>query len=337
MPDGFDIPKPIVLLVAIPAIAIMLALWIRDEMIRREPRRRVGNPWYWIVASGLLGAALWAVYLPGYVDEVLHIYYYAIAIVIGIMAAAWLSQLEARRRGVNTDLVWDALLWLVIAGVIGARIWHIFTPTPSILVPDPATGDLVNPYFVAGKTPWTYFYDIINLRRGGLGIPGAIIGGALALWIYCRAKKIPFLAWTDIAAPGVALAQAIGRWGNFFNQEVYGLPTDLPWHVFIEPGRRASGYESFEYFHPLFLYESLWNLINMGVLLWVGRRFADRLKPGDIFYGYMLFYAIGRFAMEFLRLDSAQVGGINFNQTFVAVVGVIAVGLIVWNHRPEKA
>jgi phosphatidylglycerol:prolipoprotein diacylglycerol transferase len=179
--------------------------------------------------------------------------------------------------------------------------------------------------------------DAINIRSGGLGIPGAVIGGAIALWIYCRKKKISFLTWADIIAPGVALAQAIGRWGNYFNQEVYGLPTNLPWKIKIDALHRVAGYESFEYYHPLFLYESLWNLLNMTILLVIGRRYKEWLKPGDIFYFYVISYAIGRFVLEFLRLDSSQIGGINFNQTFMIVVAVIMAGLVIRNHKtPQK-
>jgi phosphatidylglycerol:prolipoprotein diacylglycerol transferase len=330
IPDGFDISLSWILLFAIPALLITIVLMIYDETARRNPKRKMPNVWYWVVLSGLFGIALWAAFLPYYTGRVWHIYYYAIMIILGIIGAAVLSQVEAKRRGVNTDLVWDMLLWLVIAGVIGARLWHIFTPTPSAMVPDPVTGELANPYFVGGTIHWQ---QILNLRNGGLGIPGAIIGGAIALYIYSRVKKIPFLTWTDIAAPGVALAQAIGRWGNYFNQEVYGLPTSLPWKIYIDPAHRTEGYETYNYFHPLFMYESLWNLFNMAVLLWLARRFEKWLKPGDILYSYMFIYSIGRFGLEFLRLDAAQVGGINFNQTFIAIVGVIAIGLFLWNHR----
>ncbi len=329
-PNGFDISLSWILLFAIPALLITIALMIYDEVVQRNPKRKQPSVWYWVVLSGLFGIALWAAFLPYYTGRVWHVYYYAIMIILGIIGAALLSQVEAKRRGLNADLVWDMLLWLVIAGVIGARLWHIFTPTPSALVIDPATGELANPYFVGGTVHWN---QIFNLRNGGLGIPGAIIGGAIALYIYSRSKKIPFLTWTDIAAPGVALAQAIGRWGNYFNQEVYGLPTGLPWKIYIDPAHRAEGYETYEYFHPLFMYESLWNLLNMAVLLWLARRFEKWLKAGDIFYAYMFIYSIGRFGLEFLRLDAAQVGGINFNQTFVAIVGLVAVGLFLWNHR----
>ena len=188
-------------------------------------------------------------------------------------------------------------------------------------------------------TQWylTHPLDMINIRNGGLGIPGAIIGGAIALWIYCRNKKISFLTMADTLIPGVALAQAIGRWGNFFNQEVYGLPTNLPWKIYIDPAHRVPGYQNYDYFHPLFLYESLWNLLNMAVLLWVARRFEKWLRPGDIFFMYMIMYSIGRFSLEFLRLDASQVGGINFNQTFVVIVALVAGLLLFLDHRPRRA
>ena len=255
-----------------------------------------------------------------------HIYFYGILIMLGVVAAAFLGQAEAKRRGINPDYIWDALFWLVLAGIVGARIWHIFTPPPSMVA--------------QGITTAWYFahpLDMINIRNGGLGIPGAIIGGALALWLYCRSKKLSFLVMVDTVIPGVALAQAIGRWGNFFNQELYGRPTNLPWKIFIDPAHRIQGFQNDAYYHPLFLYESLWNLLNMAILLWLGRRFEKWLKAGDLFYIYMIMYSIGRFSLEFLRLDASQVAGINFNQTFVIVVAVVAGVLLFLNHRPRTA
>ena len=255
-----------------------------------------------------------------------HIYFYGILIMLGVVAAAFLGQAEAKRRGINPDYIWDALFWLVLAGIVGARIWHIFTPPPSMVA--------------QGITTAWYFahpLDMINIRNGGLGIPGAIIGGALALWLYCRSKKLSFLVLIDTVIPGVALAQAIGRWGNFFNQELYGRPTNLPWKIFIDPAHRIQGFQNDAYYHPLFLYESLWNLLNMAILLWLGRRFEKWLKAGDLFYIYMIMYSIGRFSLEFLRLDASQVAGINFNQTFVIVVAVVAGVLLFLNHRPRTA
>lgn len=255
-----------------------------------------------------------------------HIYFYGILIMLGVIAAAFLGQAEAKRRGLNPDYIWDMLFWVVLAGIVGARIWHIFTPPPSMV----AQGITTQWYL-------THPLDMINIRNGGLGIPGAIIGGALAMWVYCRNKKISFMNLADTVIPGVALAQAIGRWGNFFNQEVYGLPTNLPWKIYIDPAHRVPGYQNYDYFHPLFLYESLWNLLNMAVLLWVARRFKKWLRPGDIFFMYMIMYSIGRFSLEFLRLDASQVGGINFNQTFVVIVALVAGLFLFLDHRPRRA
>jgi phosphatidylglycerol:prolipoprotein diacylglycerol transferase len=260
----------------------------------------------------------------------LYIRFYGILIMLGAVAAAFMAEHEARRRKLNSEFVWDALILVLIGGILGARLWHIFTPPPSMLVLDPATGHYVNPYFING-TP--QILDIISIWKGGLGIPGAIIGGALALFFYCRRRKMSFSMWADIAVPGVALAQAIGRWGNFFNQELYGKPSTLPWAIYIEPQNRVPGYTQYSTFQPLFLYESLWNLLNMGLLLFLERRYQDKLKNGDLMLIYMIGYPFGRFWLEFLKLDSPRAGTININQTVMVVVLVIAVALLIWRHR----
>jgi phosphatidylglycerol:prolipoprotein diacylglycerol transferase len=244
---------------------------------------------------------------------------------IGAVAAAFLAEREARRRGLNSELVWDGLIWVLIGGIVGARIWHILTPPPSMVE--------------AGIT--TYFYlthplDALAIWRGGLGIPGAIIGGLVAIYFFCRRRGLEFTLWLDIAAPALALGQAIGRWGNFVNQELYGAPTDLPWRIFIEPQYRLPGFMDQEYYHPLFLYESLWNFGIVIVLLWLGRRKADWLINGDIFLIYLILYPLGRFLLEFIRLDSAQVAGINANQTVMAVVAIVAALALLWRHRSKE-
>ncbi len=333
MNNGFDLPITYLTLVGIPVLLVMLALMLRQwveergggQVSKRKGKRDAFQNIFWILPAIVIGIMAWFLLQPLVAGREIRIYYYGILITLGVIAAAFLGTVEARRRGFNPDYLWDALFWVVLAGIVGARLWHIFTPPPSMV-----EMGITTQYYL------THPLEALNIRSGGLGIPGAVIGGAIALWIYCRKKKISFLTWADVVAPGVALAQAIGRWGNFFNQEVYGQPTDLPWKIYIDPLHRVSGYENYEYFHPLFLYESLWNLLNMAILLVVGRRFAKWLKPGDIFYFYMISYAIGRFSLEFLRLDSAQVGGINFNQYFVLVVGIIAGGLIYWNHRLRR-
>ncbi len=250
--------------------------------------------------------------------------YYGIIITFGALVAAYLATREARRRGQDSDLVWDGLIWLLIGGIIGARLWHVFTPTPSLVQ--------------EGKTTWFYLthpLDLIWTREGGLGIPGAVIGGGLALFFFTRRHKLNFGLWADIAAPALALGQAIGRWGNYVNQEVYGLPTNLPWKIYISPLYRIPKYADQAYYHPLFLYESLWNLANMFFLLWLARRFVDRLKTGDLFLIYLIVYPVGRFFLEFLRVDSALVGGININQTIAAVVALLSSAALMWRHRKQ--
>ncbi len=257
-----------------------------------------------------------------FLDKPFAIYFYGILISIGVAAAAFLAHFETKRRGLNPDIIWDALFGVIIAGIVGARIWHILTPPPSMV----AMG-ITTQYYL------THPLDMLNVRSGGLGIPGAVIGGGLALWFYCRKRKISFLTWADTAAPGVALAQAIGRWGNYFNQELYGAPTNLPWKIYIDLAHRVPGYTDSEYFHPLFLYESLWNLASMFFLLWLGRRFAERLKPGDIFLTYLIAYPVGRFFLDFLRLDASEIAGINANQTFMVIVAVCAGVLLFLRHK----
>jgi phosphatidylglycerol:prolipoprotein diacylglycerol transferase len=257
-----------------------------------------------------------------FLNQSFHIYFYGILIMIGVVAAAYLSTLEAKRRGLDPEIVWDILFWVVLAGIIGARIWHILTPPASM-----AAQGITTKFYL------THPLDMLNIRNGGLGILGAVIGGALALLIYTRKKKLSFLVWVDVVAPGLALAQAVGRWGNFFNQELYGSPTNLAWKLFIDPVHRLSAYANVAYYHPLFAYEFLWNLANMALLLWLGRKLAASLKPGDIFLVYLIVYPFGRFMLEFLRLDPGQVGGANINQIIMAVIALAASALLVYRHK----
>jgi phosphatidylglycerol:prolipoprotein diacylglycerol transferase len=252
--------------------------------------------------------------------------YYGIIVMVGAVAAAFLAVWNARFYKRNPDFVWDGLLWVLIGGIIGARLWHIFTPPASMVE--------------QGIDTWYYLthpLDAINLRAGGLGIPGGVLGGALALYLYTRRKKENFLVWADIAAPALALGQAIGRWGNFVNQEVYGAPSSLPWAITIDPAYRLPGFESVATYHPLFLYESLYNLLNLGILLWLSRKYQKRLIPGDLFLTYLIIYPVGRFFLEFLRLDPSPVAGLNINQSLMAIVAPLAaIALVVRHQRRSK-
>jgi len=262
------------------------------------------------------------------------IHFYGIVIVSGAILGAWLAAREAERRGHNPEIVWDMLIYLMIGGIISARIWHVFTPSPNIMVRDALTGAMVNPYFAGGTI---HILDILAIWKGGLGIPGAVIGGAMVLYFYSKANQLDFAEWADIIAPGLALAQSVGRWGNYFNQELYGAPTNLPWKIFIDVAHRLPAYHDIEYYHPLFFYEALWNLLNMSLLIWISRRYMDRLKTGDIFLVYLIVYPLGRFFLDFLRLDASMVGGININQTIMGIVALCSTGILYYRHRKVNA
>jgi len=256
----------------------------------------------------------------------LFIRFYGILIMLGAVLAGWIASREAKRRNLNSELVWDMFPWLIIGGIIGARIWHILTPPASMVE--------------QGITAWYYLthpLDALAIWKGGLGIPGAVIGGAIALYIYCRKYKYSFGLWTDIIAPGLALAQVVGRIGNYINQEVYGAPTDLPWAITIDRPYRLPEYIDQATYHPLFAYEGIYNLINMAVLIWVGRKFGERLKNGDIFLLYLIIYPVGRFFLEFLRLDPSPVAGININQTIMAVIAICSTVFLIYRHSRKSA
>jgi phosphatidylglycerol:prolipoprotein diacylglycerol transferase len=182
----------------------------------------------------------------------------------------------------------------------------------------------------------THPLDAIAIWNGGLGIPGAIIGGGIALYLFTRRHQLDFPLWLDIAAPALALGQAIGRWGNFVNQEIYGSPTNLPWAIRIDPQHRLPGFENQETYHPLFLYESLLSFANVAILLWIARKSPSWYKTGDIFLIYLILYPVERFFLEFLRLDSSQVAGINANQGLMGVVALIAAGWLFLRHRQRS-
>lgn len=248
---------------------------------------------------------------------------YGIILMTGVIAAAFLADREAKRRNKNPDFLWDSLIWIVIGGVIGARLWHILTPSNS--------AGFSTAYYLANPL------DAINILNGGLGLPGAVIGGGFALYLTAKAQKQNFLIWADIVIPGVALGQAIGRWGNYINQELYGIATDLPWGIFIDPENRIPRGATAEFYHPLFAYESLFNLANMFFLLWISHKFIKKIKPGDVFLVYLITYPFARFWLEFLRLDISQVGGININQTLMAITMVVSAGLLVYKHKYAKS
>ena len=256
--------------------------------------------------------------------------YYGMLLMLGAIAAAAVASRLLKIDRADSELAWDGLIWVLVFGVVGARLYHVFTPSLSL-----QEQGITTAWYL------THPLDLINTTRGGLAMPGAIIGGVFGLYLFARRRKLQLGRLMDAAGPGVALAQAIGRWGNYVNQELYGPPTDLPWGIRIDPANRLPGYEPFERFHPLFLYESLWNLANFFFLLWLWRNYRDRLVSGDIFLAYLVTYPLGRFLLEYLRLDYVPAFGINFNQVVMLVVSIAAaVALYLRNRqvpvRPRK-
>ncbi len=223
----------------------------------------------------------------------------------------------------NPDHVWNGLIVIMIFAVIGARLYHVLTPSPSMA----AFGiESAADYF---RNP----AQLINLRAGGLGIYGGLAGGALGLFIYTRYQKASMLGWADIAVVGVALGQVFGRWGNFFNQELYGRPSDLPWAITIDAAQRLPGYEQFSRFHPAFLYESLWSLLAFLVLYFLVKRYDDKLLTGELTALYLIFYAVGRILLEQVRLDSRllNIAGLDVNMAIATFVSLlIALVMAIW-------
>lgn len=253
------------------------------------------------------------------------LYYYGIILMSGVVAGGWLASIMAPKFGQKQEKTWDLIIWLIIGGIIGARLWHVFTPSPSLVA--------------SGIDTWYYLthpLDMLNTRRGGLGIPGAILGGAIALYFFTKKHQLPFGAWMDISSFGLALGQAIGRWGNYMNQELYGMPTDLPWKIFIDLDHRMPGFEAQAFYHPLFLYESIWNSLNL-VVLWIFfGRFGKRSPSGTIFILYLMNYSLGRFLLDFLRLDASMVGGLNANQSVMALIFLMTVFIMLFRMRNLK-
>jgi prolipoprotein diacylglyceryl transferase len=232
---------------------------------------------------------------------------YAFAIIFGVFAAVWTGERRWVARGGRPGQIGDIALWAVPAGLVGARAWHVATDH-----------DL---YFGKGGDP----VGALEIWHGGLGIWGAIAGGLLGAWFYCRRHGILLRPLADALAPSLLLAQVIGRFGNYFNQELFGRPTTQPWGLEIDPAHRPAGYEQYATFHPTFLYEGLWNLAAMAVLLWLDRRF--RLGYGRVFALYVMLYTLGRGWIEDLRIDPVElqdVGGLRFNVWTSIVLFVLA-------------
>ncbi|MGW1192575.1 prolipoprotein diacylglyceryl transferase [Streptomyces sp. NPDC002559] len=240
---------------------------------------------------------------------------YAFCIILGVFVAIWLGNRRWVALGGQRGVIADITLWAVPFGLAGGRLYHVLTS------PDAYFGDHGEP--IRALYVW----------EGGLGIWGAIALGGLGAWIGCRRHRIPLPVFADAVAPGIALAQAIGRWGNWFNQELYGRPTTLPWGLEVDRAHRPSGMLDIGTYHPTFLYESLWDIGVAALVLWAARRF--KLGHGRAFALYAAAYTAGRFWTEYLRIDEAHTFlGLRLNGWTSAVVFLCAVaGLVVSARR----
>ncbi len=238
--------------------------------------------------------------------------WYGFLIAAAVLIGVTLCQYLAKRRHINPELISDLAIWLVIGAIPAARIYYVLFEWEQY-----------------AQRP----QDIIAIWQGGIAIHGAVIGGAIAALIFAKVKKVSFWQLADIVTPGLILGQAIGRWGNFFNSEAFGRPTNLPWKLYIPPSRRPPEYINYDYFHPTFLYESIWNLLVFALLLYLffwGLKNPHRLKVGTIALVYLIAYSLGRFWIEGLRTDSLMFMGLRIAQ--IVSLGAIALGIfgLVW-------
>jgi phosphatidylglycerol:prolipoprotein diacylglycerol transferase len=254
--------------------------------------------------------------------------WYGISIVIGVLVAAYYAAYQAKRFGENPDNVWDMFIYILIFGVIGARIWYVITST------------------LGGNTYYTDSpLEILNIRAGGTNIFGAILFGILTIFIFCAIKKLNPLRYLDFIGPSVLLGQGVARWGNYVNQELYGPPTTLPWGIAIDALHRIAPYHDLSIyplstrFHPTFLYETIFDLIAFGVLFYLFRRYQKWWKIGSMFGAYLVAHGAGRFLIEFFRPDQPRIAGtpISFSRLLAALFVLVGAALIYWSRRQPDA
>lgn len=241
-------------------------------------------------------------------------YWYGIIIATGILAGFLAAIWQAKRRGENPEHILDILFYALPASIIGARLYYVLFSWEQYQ-----------------NDPW----EALAIWHGGLAIHGGVIAAVLVVIIYTKIHKLDFWHWADICAPSLILGQAVGRWGNFVNQEAFGAPTDLPWAIYIDYAHRPLGYEQYDYFHPTFLYESIWN-IGVFVILQILSTYQvknRRIVTGGIVLSYFGLYSLGRFFVEGLRLDSLMLGPVRVAQLISIVLMVVS---FVWFYIRQK-
>ncbi len=251
------------------------------------------------------------------------IYWYGIIITLGIIIGVIWAAREIERRGQSADELFNGVLVAVVSGYIFARLWYVFQDA-----------------FIAGnRAAYDSFLAVINLRAGGVNILGGFVGATLVAVLYARWRRLNLWHYADVAGPALLIAQGIGRWGNFINQELYGPPTDSSWGILIDAGFRIPPYNDLALypldtrFHPTFLYESLWLLAGFALLLLLNRRFRDRWRPGILFGAFLIWWGLGRTWVEFFRPDQPTIGAGPVTYSMVFAFGLAVAGVLVLLYR----
>jgi phosphatidylglycerol:prolipoprotein diacylglycerol transferase len=251
------------------------------------------------------------------------IFWYGIIITLGIAIGAIWAGREIQRRGYSADELYNGLIVVIIAGYFFARLTYVLLD-------------------VLGGAQYSSFVDVINIRAGGVNILGGFVGAALVGWIYVKWRKLPFWEYADVAGPALLIAQAIGRFGNFINQELYGPPTDLPWGILIEPHNRLAQFSDLSVyppetrFHPTFLYESLWLFAGFVILVFLNSRYREQWRSGTLFGLFLIWWGTGRTWVEFFRPDQVTIGDSFITYSMLAAFLIALSGVIVLLSRYNK-
>jgi len=238
-------------------------------------------------------------------------------VMLGVAVATWLAAVEFKRRDQDSDYIWDSLLWILPAGIVGARLWYVVNTT------------------LGGNMRYiTNPISIFQMRQGGLHYFGAILFGAIAFYFYAKKMGLDIWLALDAVAPGLLIGQAIARPANFINQELYGPPTEFPWGIKIDAAHRIPPWNNMALyppetrFHPAFAYEILWNVFAAGILLILGRKYKDRLKPGVLFGAWLILAGLGRNVIEFFRPDQPTFPGTMFSYSRLTAILMIIAGVL---------
>jgi len=242
--------------------------------------------------------------------------WYGILIATGVLLGYLVAYFRTRARGQDPEHISNILVVSIVAAIVGARLYYVIFSFNNY------RGNLK---------------EVFAIWHGGLAIHGGIIGALIALIVYTNYQKLDFWYWADLMVPSLILGQAIGRWGNFFNQEAFGYPTKLPWGIYIPPAKRPVGYLAFTHFHPTFLYESLWDILGFILLILLARyqlKKSKLLPAGSILFAYGIYYSFGRFWIEGLRTDSLYLGPLRAAQVISIII--IALSTLLYFYRRER-